>query len=145
MAPDPRGSPAGMIFRRLDADGDRRRAARLLPGCALDDHDGTCAWYGLCDLTAAEATGLAAVARVRCAEPGTARLCGLAVSTAYDGPRVGRRLVREVADRMRASGIEELSAPPALDHGVVTVLAQVGFTVSEQPQERGRGWLRLPL
>ncbi len=63
MTPDPRGYPAGIIFRRLDADLDRRQAARLLPDCALDDHDGACVWYGLCDLTAAETSGPVGPAR----------------------------------------------------------------------------------
>jgi ribosomal protein S18 acetylase RimI-like enzyme len=145
MAPNPRGSPAGIVFRRLDTHADRRRAARLLPMCVLDDHDGTCVWYGLCDLTAAETSGLAGVALVRSVEPATSRLCGLAVSTAYRGGGLGRRLVREVADRLRASGVEEITAPPALDDEVARLLRQVGFAVRGQAHSRGSGWLSLPL
>jgi GNAT superfamily N-acetyltransferase len=146
MAPTPRGSPAGIVFRRLDADADRRQAVRLLPGCELGDHDPTCVWYGLCDLTVAETGGLAAVAVVRTVGPVTARLCGLAVSTAYRGRRLGRRLVCEVADRLRASGVEELTAPTTLDHRVAALLAHAGFAArDQQPQDRGPGWLSLPL
>lgn len=145
MEPDSRGFPAGIVFRRLDADGDRRRAARLFPHCGLDDHDGTCVWYGLCDLTATDTRGLAATAVVRCIEPMTARLCGLAVSAPYRGRRLGRRLVCEVADRLRASGVEEITAPPTHDSRVAGLLAQLGFTAREQPQGRGSGWLSLPL
>ena len=111
----PRGSPAGIVFRRLDGDLERRQAARLLPACGLEDHDSTCVWYGLCDLTATTTNGLAGVAVVRSVQPTTARLCGLAVSGADRGDHLGRRLVCEVADRLRASGVEEIVAPPALE------------------------------
>jgi ribosomal protein S18 acetylase RimI-like enzyme len=145
MAPIPLGFRAGIVFRRLDADLDRRQAARLLPDCGLDDHDGTCIWYGLCDLTATEATGLVGVAVVRSLEPATSRLCGLAMSPEYRDGRLGRRLVREVADRLRASGAEEITAPPVLDVWVAGLLRQVGFAVSGQSQRCGSGSLSLPL
>ena len=145
MAPIPPGAPAGIVFRRLDADPERRAAARLLPDCVLDDHDGTCVWYGLCDLTATEATGLAGVAVVRSLEPATSRLCGLAMSNDYRRGRLGRRLVRDVADRLRASGVEEITAPSALDDRAAGLLRQVGFAVRGRSQRRGSGWLSLPL
>ena len=145
MAPNPRSFPAGIVFRRLDTDGDRRRAARLLPACPLADHDGTCAWYGLCDLTADEATRLAGVAAVRSLEPATSRLCGLAVSAGYRGGRLGRRLVCEVTDRLRASGVEEITAPSVLDDRVAGLLREVGFTDRGQSQGRGPDELSLPL
>ncbi|HYH34054.1 MAG TPA: hypothetical protein VD814_02765 [Nocardioides sp.] len=145
MAPNPRGFPAGIVFRRLDTDGDRRQAAGLLPACLLDDHDGTCAWYGLCDLTATEATRLAGVAAVRSLEPATSRLCGLAMSAHYRGGRLDRRLVCEVADRLRASGVEEITAPSGLDDRVTGLLRQVGFTVRGQSQAGGPDELSLPL
>jgi ribosomal protein S18 acetylase RimI-like enzyme len=141
----PRGSPAGIVFRRLDADPDRRQAARLLPHCGLDDHDSACVWYGLCDLTANEGSGLAGVAVVRPLGRTTARLCGLAVSAAYRDPHLGRRLVCEVADGLRASGVEELTAPPALDRRVAALLTRVGFVPREQGQSCGSGWSQLPL
>ncbi len=145
MAAKLRGSPAGIIFRRLDADPDRREAAALLPECALDDHDGTCAWYGLCDLTAADGGGLAAVAVVRSVDRTTARLCGLAVSAAYRDRTLGHRLVCEVADRLRASGVEELTAPASLDRRAAALLAGVGFAPRKQPQGCAAGWSQLPL
>ena len=145
MTPIPGGSPAGIVFRRLDADLDRRQAARLLRDCDLDDHDSACVWYGLCDLTATETTGLAGVAVVRSLDPTSSRLCGLAVSTDYAGPRLGRRLVREVADRLRASGVEEITAPPVLDDRAAGLLRQVGFAPRGQPQGGGCGPLWLPL
>ncbi len=142
MAPTPRDLPAGIVFRRLDVDRDRCGSARLLPHCALEDHDGTCVRYGLCDLTATDAGGLAGVAVVRTVGPTTARLCGLAVSAAYGGRRLGRRLVCEVADRLRASGIEEITTPPTLDHRVAALLVQVGFAARDRSQGSGL-WLPL--
>ncbi|PWW24217.1 acetyltransferase (GNAT) family protein [Geodermatophilus normandii] len=141
----PRGSPAGIVFRRLDADPERRRAARLLPDCGLDDHDARCVWYGLCDLTATTASGLVGVAVVRPVDATTARLCGLAVRAAQRDTHLGRRLVSEVADALRASGVEELTAPPAPDQGVASLLARTGFVPWEQGQGRGPGWSQLPL
>jgi GNAT superfamily N-acetyltransferase len=145
MAAELRGFPAGIVFRRLDADPDRRQAARLLPDCGLDDHDSTCEWYGLCDLTATTTCDLAGVAVVRYVAPTTARLCGLAVSADYRSPHLGRRLVCEIADRLRASGVEELTAPPTLDRRVAALLARVGFAPREQAQDSGSGWSQLPL
>ncbi len=131
---DPSGSPAGIVFRRLDRDSDRRQAARLLRDCRLDDHDSTCEWYGLCDLTAAGTSDLAAAARVRIVMPTTARMCGFAVSANHRGRRLGGRLVSEVADRLRASGVEELTAPPAAEVRVAALLARVGFGSDESAQ-----------
>ena len=141
----PRGSPAGIVFRRLDADLERRQAARLLPDCGLDDHDSTCEWYGLCDLTATTASDLIGVAVVRSVDATTARLCGLAVPAAHRAPQLGRRLVCEVADRLRASGVEEITAPPVRDRRVAVLLARVGFVPREQGQGRGPGWSQLSL
>ncbi len=145
MEPDSRGFPAGIVFRRLDDDPERRQAARLLPECVLDDHDSTCRWYGLCDLTATTTSGLAGVAVVRSVDPTTARLCGLAVSADYPDPHLGRRLVCEVADRLRASGVEELTAPPVRDRQLTALLAQVGFVPRREAQGCGTGWSQLPL
>ena len=144
MAPIPRGSPAGIVFRRLDAAPERREAEGLLSACALDDHDATCEWYGLCDLTAT-ASGLAGVAVVRSVDPTTARLCGLALSAAYRDPSLGRRLVCEVVDRLRASGVEEITAPPVRDRRVAALLARTGFVPREPAQDCGSGWSQLPL
>ncbi len=145
MASRPRGFPVGIVFRRLDGGRERRQAARLLPDCVDDDHDPTCEWYGLCDLTATTTTGLAGVAVFRCVDSTTARLCGLAVSAAYRDPSLGRRLVCEIADRLRASGVEELTAPPTLDRRATALLTQVGFVPQENAQSTGSGWSKLAL
>jgi ribosomal protein S18 acetylase RimI-like enzyme len=141
----PRRSPAGIVFRRLDAAAERRQAARLLPDCGLDDHDARCVWYGLCDLTATTARVLVGVAVVRPVDATTARLCGLAVPAAHRDSPLGRRLVSEIADALRASGVEELTAPPAADREVAALLARTGFVPWEEGQDRGDGWSQLPL
>ncbi|WP_448616642.1 GNAT family N-acetyltransferase [Modestobacter sp. URMC 112] len=145
MTPIPRGSPAGIVFRRLEGDGERRQAARLLPDCGLDDHDAACVWYGLCDLTATVESGLAGVAVVRRVDATTARLCGLAVSAAYRDPALGRRLVCEVADRLRASGVEELTAPPTLGRRAAALLVEAGLVPQCQAQRPGPGSSQLSL
>ncbi len=137
--------PAGIVFRRLDALPERHEAALLLPGCVLDDHDPDCRWYGLCDLTATTTGGLAGVVVVRSVDATTAQLCGLAVPAAHRAPQLGRRLVCEVADRLRASGVEEITAPPVRDRRVAVLLARVGFVPREQGQGRGPGWSQLSL
>lgn len=145
MAPVARGSPVGIVFRRLDAEVDRRQAALLLPDREVDDHDSACVWFGLCDLTAMENSVLAGVVVVRSVEPLTARLCGLAVSGADRDGHLGRRLVCEVADWLRASGVEEITASPAGDRRVAAVLSQVGFTVRGDAQGCASGSLSLLL
>ncbi|MGR7026742.1 hypothetical protein [Geodermatophilus sp. URMC 62] len=140
-----RGSPAGIVFRRLDAASERREAEMLLSACALDDHDDTCEWYGLCDLTTTTTGGLAGVAVVRSLDATTARLCGLAVSTAYNDGQLERRLVCEVADRLRASGVEQITAPPVRDRRIAALLARTGFVPREPVQDCASGWSQLPL
>ncbi len=142
---DPSGSPAAIVFRRLDRESDRKRAAALLGDCVLDDHDSACVWYGLCDLSATEPRELAGVVRVRILQPTTARLCDLAVSATHRNRALTPRLVSEVADRLRASGVEELTAPPATEGEVAALLARVGFGACERSRTRASGWLRLPL
>lgn len=145
MASVRRGSPVGIVFRRLDAEAERRQAALLLPDCELDDHDAACVWFGLCDLTATENSVLAGVAVVRFDEPLTARLCGLAVSAADRDDHLRRRLVCEVVDRLRASGVEEVTAPPTLDRRAAAFLGRVGFAPRDPTHGRVPGWLWLPL
>ena len=145
MSPVLRSSPVGIVFRRLDAEPERRQAALLLPHCELDDHDSACVWFGLCDLTATEKSVLAGVVVVRSIEPLTARLCGLAVSGADRHGHLGRRLVCEVVDRLRASGVEEITVPPTLDRRAAALLVQVGFAPRDPSQGHEAGWLWLPL
>jgi len=145
MTPIPPGAPVGIVFRRLDADLELRQAARLLPDCHLADHDSDCVWFGLCDLTATDSSGLAGVAVVRSTGGTTARLCGLAVSAAFRDRQLEQRLLCDVANRLRASGVEEITAPPVRDRRVAELLARVGFVPLERAQRCGSGWSRLSL
>ncbi|MGY1695449.1 MULTISPECIES: GNAT family N-acetyltransferase [unclassified Geodermatophilus] len=145
MASLAHGSPVGIVFRRLDLDDDRRQARRLLSHSELASYEVGCVWYGLCDLTVVGPSSLAAAVVVRPVEPGTTRLCGLAVSEAYRGRRLGRRLLCEVADRLRASGVEQIIAGAVLEPHEEALLAQVGFAPQEEPPDGGPRSLRLLL
>jgi GNAT superfamily N-acetyltransferase len=137
------GSTAGIVFRRLDAADERRRAGTLLAARGLHPDDPACAWYGLCDLTAAETDGLAGVVVVCPVDAMTVRLCGLAVSDRYRGRGLGWRLLCEVADRLRASGVEQIVAPAVAGRGVAALLARAGFVAVGNGHRPG--WLSLPL
>lgn len=145
MPPTARRSQTGMVFRRLDGETERRQAARLLPRCELTDHDGTCVWFGLCDLTAEDPSdGLAGVVVIRTFGEATARLCGLGVSGDDQEHPIGRRLVCEVADRLRASGFDRLTAPPRQDRDLAALLAGIGFRPCGPGQDEA-GWSQLSL
>jgi ribosomal protein S18 acetylase RimI-like enzyme len=137
------GSTAGIVFRRLDAADEQRRAVPLLAAHGLHPHDPACAWYGLCDLTVAETDGLAGVVVVCPVDATTVQLCGLAVSDRYRSRGLGWRLLCEVADRLRASGVEQIVAPPVPDRGVTALLARAGFAAVAQDHPAGS--LSLPL
>jgi GNAT superfamily N-acetyltransferase len=91
----------------------------------------------------AETHGLAGVVVVRPLDATTVRLCGLAVSGRYRGRGLGWRLLGEVADRLRASGIEQIVTPPVPDRGIAALLARAGFVAV--PQGHPAGWQSLPL
>ena len=137
------GSTAGIVFRRLDAADERRRAGPLLAARGLHPDDPACAWYGLCDLTVAETDGLAGVVVVCPVDATTVRLCGLAVSGRYRGRGLGWRLLGEVADRLRASGVEQMVTAPVPDRGITALLARAGFVAVAQGHPAG--WQSLPL
>ena len=106
--------PVGVVFRRL----------RSAP-----DADGT--WFGLCDL-AAGGTGLLGTAAVRWVGSGVMELCALTVPT--EPPAVGDRLLRELADALRADGAERIVATLP-EHR--ELLLDAGF--ADAPQHPGGG------
>jgi hypothetical protein len=91
MRPDSVELPVGVVFRRL------RSADRTV--------DGGWTWFGLCDL-AADGTGLLATAAIRRIGAGVVELCAVTAAS----PQVGDRLLREVADALRADGAERIVA-----------------------------------
>jgi hypothetical protein len=78
--------PVGVVFRRLDSAPEA-------------------VWFELRDLTAG-GTGLLGTAVVRWVGSGVVELCAVSVS----GAAVGDRLLREVADALRADGAERVVA-----------------------------------
>jgi GNAT superfamily N-acetyltransferase len=144
MAAKAHRAQVGIVFRRLDGTVERREAARLLAGDAAGQ-DEACAWYALCDLTSARNRCLAGVAVVRPINTATVQLCALAVSDGYLGCGLRRRLIDEVADRLRASGVERLLAPPAPDRHLAALLTNAGFIAREGSPSWAPGWLQLPL
>ena len=108
---------AGMVFRRCRSPSEQRAAGRLLaergiplagPGVAGTD------LFGLWDLTAPAGQALAgAAATGPRGDGGEVQLRGIAVAAGAGHQGLGRRLVCEVADSLRARGAARLVARPA--------------------------------
>jgi hypothetical protein len=79
-------------------------------------------------LAPVEGVGLVGAAATRLVTPKTAELCVLAVPTALPWPGLGDRLVREVADALRAQGAERLVARSAGGDGRRLALPGLAFT-----------------
>lgn len=160
MRPGSAQLPVGIVFRRLPTDVEQElaratvvAAGRPLPAPATGDR---WTWFGLWDLAAAGGTGLLAVAAIRPIGPRTAKLCAWAVPTA-PWSAVGDRLLREVADTLRADGAERVVVRPPegcpqerqLLHGAgfrPVGLAGPDLQVSDQEDvDRSAGWLLLEL
>ncbi len=116
---------AGIVFRRLDGAGERACATRLLAGCVVPGAGAS--WFGLEDLVATGACGLVGAAALGRVDGTTTQLYGLAVAPSYRGRGLGRRLLAEVADRLRAAGVEQLVAPAVHDRALAALLARAGF------------------
>jgi ribosomal protein S18 acetylase RimI-like enzyme len=116
---------AGIVFRRLDGAAERGCAARLLAGCVVPGAG--VSWFGLEDLLTPGACGLVGAAALDQVDDVTTQLCGLAVAPAYRGRGLGRRLLADVADRLRAAGVEQLVAPAVHDRALAALLARAGF------------------
>jgi GNAT superfamily N-acetyltransferase len=119
MRPGSPGLPVGIVFRRLPIGIERQLARSLLaaggPSWRAPGTGGRWTWFGLWDLAAAGGTGLLGTAAIRPVEPRVAELCALAVLATRPWRAVGDRLVREVADTLRADGAERVVARLAGD------------------------------
>jgi hypothetical protein len=93
MRPDAVELPVGVVFRRLRS--------------GVETPDGRRTWYGLWDL-AAGGTGPLGTVAVRRVGSGVVELCALSVPG--EPWAVGDRLLRDVADALRADGAERLVA-----------------------------------
>jgi hypothetical protein len=122
MRPAAQELPVGIVFRRLRTE------------------VGDWTWFGLCDV-AAGGTGLLGAAAVRFVRPRVVELCAWTVPGA---PPVGDRLVREVADAMRAEGAEQMIArlPQERDLLVRAGSQPLG---RQEPDDDSAGWLSLEL
>ena len=123
---------AGMVFRRCRSPSEQRAAGRLLaergiplagPGVAGTD------LFGLWDLTAPAGQALAgAAATGPRGDGGEVQLRGIAVAAGAGHQGLGRRLVCEVADSLRARGAARLVARPAGGAGPTpALLRSAGF------------------
>jgi ribosomal protein S18 acetylase RimI-like enzyme len=116
---------AGMVFRRCRSPSEQRAAGRLL---AEGDVAGT-DLFGLWDLTVPAGEALAgAAATGPPGDGGEVQLRGIAVAAGAGHRGLGRRLVCEVADSLRARGAARLVARSAGGAGLtVALLRSAGF------------------
>ena len=123
---------AGMVFRRCRSPSEQRAAGRLLAERGIPLAEGDVAGtdlFGLWDLTAAAGEALAAAAATGPPEDGgEVQLRGIAVAAGAGHRGLGRRLVCEVADSLRAQGAARLVARSAGGAGLtVALLRSAGF------------------
>ena len=124
---------AGMVFRRCRSPSERRAAGGLLAerGIPLAECSGASTdLFGLWDLTApaGEEALAGAAATGPLGDGGEVQLRGIAVAAGAGHQGLGRRLVCEVADSLRALGAGRLVARPAGGAGATPgLLRSAGF------------------
>jgi ribosomal protein S18 acetylase RimI-like enzyme len=123
---------AGMVFRRCRSPSERWAAAGLLAERGIPVAEGSGAGtdlFGLWDLTAPAGEALVAVAATGpLGDGGEVQLRGIAPAAGAGHQGLGRRLVCEVADSLRARGVARLVARPAGGAGATPgVLRSAGF------------------
>ena len=123
---------AGMVFRRCRSSSERRAVGRLLAERgSTQDEPGVVGTdlFGLWDLTAPAGEALAGAAAIGpLGDGGQVQLRGIAVAAVEGHRGLGRRLVCEVADSLRARGAARLVARPAGGAGpTLALLRNAGF------------------
>ena len=123
---------AGMVFRKCRSPSERRAVGRLLAGRGIPLAGRGVAGtdlFGLWDLTAPAGEALAgAAATGPLGDGGEVQLRGIAVAAGAGHRGLGRRLVCEVADSLRARGAARLAARRAGGAGpTVALLRSAGF------------------
>jgi ribosomal protein S18 acetylase RimI-like enzyme len=123
---------AGMVFRRCRSPSEQRAAGRLLAERGIPLAEGDVAGtdlFGLWDLTVPAGEALAgAAATGPLGDGGEVWLRSIAVVAGAGHQGLGRRLVCEVADSLRARGAARLVARPAGGAGhTVALLRSAGF------------------
>jgi len=138
---------AGIVFRRARTSSEREAAARLLadggvPVPTVPSPGGT-VLFALWDLTALESDALVGVAAIRPLEPAAVELCGLAIRAGLRRRGLGRRLLAEVADALRADAAARLVTRSLPAHSpAATLLTRAGFAATGGADV---GWLYLEL
>jgi hypothetical protein len=134
------GPPSGIVFRRLRTRAEHDLARSLLAAGGVarrPGRGGGLVWFGLWDLAPAEGTGLVGTAATRLVVPGVAELCAYATPAPPPWPGLGDRLLREVADALRADGAERIFArPPGGGGEGLALLLGAGFRAAP-PQRPG--------
>jgi GNAT superfamily N-acetyltransferase len=147
MNPAARSCPAGIVFRRVQTSPEREAAVGLLVDSGVPVptvHGPGTLLFGLWDLAAADPEVLVGVVATRSLDAAAAvELCGLAVRAGQRGRGLGRRLLAEVADTLRAAGAARLITRPAPAHSpAAALLARAGFAATGGTDA---GWLYLEL
>lgn len=125
----------GIVFRRLRTPTERKAARSLLadsgaPPAVVQRHNGE-VLFGLWDLAAPDPEALVAAAATRPADAGSVELCNLVVRASLRSRGLGRRLVTEVADALRAKGAARLVTRLEGDQGpVAALLRRAGFVAA---------------
>lgn len=123
----------GIVFRSVRSPSEHAAASRLLADSgtppAAAHGAGDTALYGLWDLTAPAGEGLVGVAATQPLDAaGSVQLCGIAIRADLRRRGLGRRLVAEVANVLRAEGAARLVARLEGGRGpAAALLARTGF------------------
>jgi GNAT superfamily N-acetyltransferase len=139
MRAGPPGLPAGIVFRRLHGEDERALARSLLAATGRAGSAGEergLAWFGLWDLAVAEEVALIGAAATRPVTAATVELCALAVPAEPPWQGLGERLLREVADTLRAEGVEQMVARVDGDDGRVALPRDAGLVPLPAPRRQ---------
>jgi len=135
----------GIVFRRLRSPAEREAARRLLADRGAPPPrvrmPGETVLYGLWDLAAPNGERLVAVAATqRLDDAGLVALCGIAIRADLRRRGLGRRLVTEVADALRAQGAARLVVRLDGDHRpAAALLTRAGFAATTDADGQSAG------
>jgi ribosomal protein S18 acetylase RimI-like enzyme len=135
----------GIVFRRLRSPAEREAARRLLADGGAPPltvrMPGETVLYGLWDLAAPNGERLVAVAATqRLDDAGSVEPCGIVVRADLRRRELGRRLVTEVADALRAQGAARLVVRLEGDHRpAAALLTGAGFVAATDADGQSAG------
>ncbi len=135
----------GIVFRSIRSRSEREAAGRLLADSGVPPPTvrlpGGTVLYGLWDLAARNGEGLVGVAATQpLDDAGSVELCGIAIRAGLRRRGLGRRLVTEVADALRAEGAARLVARLEGDpRPAAALLARAGFAATSDAEGQAAG------